>query len=150
MLDESWLKQFLNDKQINAEIIRFEKPVMKSEEAKKLVKGNIVKTILLIVDEKPLICLLRGEDRIDFSKIKRLKNAKEVRLAKAKEVKEITGYDIGALPPFAHLKQIETFIDKKVEDLGIVFCGGGSHYSLLKIDSKDLIKICKGKLVDIT
>ena len=67
-----------------------------------------------------------------------------VRLAKAKEVKEITGYDIGAVPPVAHKQKIKTIVDSKVNILNdeeILYLGGGSHYHLLKIKKRELMKV---------
>jgi len=139
MLDDKYLEKFLEENKINAKILRFEKSVMSSEEAMNLVGDKVVKTILLICDGQPIICILRGKDRIDFEKIKNL-GFKEVRLAKAREVKEITGYDIGALPPFAHKQKLRTFVDSKVLGLDKIYCGGGCHRCLLEIDVKELLK----------
>jgi len=142
MLDDKYLEKFLEENKINAKILRFEKSVMSSEDAMKLVGDNVVKTILLICDNQPIICILRGKDKIDFEKIKNL-GFKEVRLAKAKEVKEITGYDIGALPPFAHKQRIKTFVDSKVLESEKIYCGGGSHRCLLEINIEELLKVLK-------
>ncbi|MEM5821096.1 MAG: YbaK/EbsC family protein [Candidatus Aenigmatarchaeota archaeon] len=150
LLDEKHLEEFLKKNNIKARILKFEESTMKSEEAIKLVGNNVVKSILLICDNKPIICILRGIDRIDFEKIKIL-GFKEVRLAKAKEVKEITGYDIGSLPPFTHKQKIDTIIDSKVLNLDKVYCGGGCHKCLLEIDVKELLKaIDEYKVLDIT
>lgn len=142
MLDENHLKNFLTQRGIKGEIVKFQKPVMTSKDVENLLgRVKVVKTVLLIVDEKPIICILLGKNKINFEKIKEIEDAKEVRLAKAREVKEISGYDIGALPPFAHKQKIKTLIDENLKDLdGSVYCGGGSHYSLLKIEIKELLK----------
>lgn len=141
MLGKEDLERFLKKHNLQAEIICFEEPVMSSKQAERLTKGNIVKSILLIADDKPLLCILPGNKQVDFEKVKRIKNAKEVRLAKAKEVKEISGYDIGSLPPFGHKQKIETIVDKAVLSFDTFYCGGGSHYCLLKITSKEFKKL---------
>jgi len=142
MLDENYLKNFLSQKGIKAEVVKFQNPVITSEDVRNLLgEVKVVKTVMLMADSKPIICILLGRDRIDLERIKEIENVKEVRLAKAKEVKEISGYDIGALPPFAHKQKIETLIDEKLKEIkGIVYCGGGSHYSLLKIEINELFK----------
>ncbi|OYT42778.1 MAG: hypothetical protein B6U78_00035 [Candidatus Aenigmarchaeota archaeon ex4484_224] len=147
MLGIEDLKNFLEENSIQAEIIEFEKPVITSKDVLKLL-GNVkvVKSILIITEKFPIVCILPGNRKIDFEKIKKLFEVKEVRLAKAKEVKEITGYDIGALPPFAHKQKIKTIVDKSLENIKEdVYCGGGSHYSLLKINPKILIEMFEVK-----
>ena len=141
MLNEKDVEKFLVEKGVEFEIIKFEKSVVTSEEASRQVDGVVIKSILLICDGSPILCLLMGKDKVDLEKIKRWLNCKDVRLAKASEVKEITGYDIGALPPIAHKNKIRTIIDTKLENQDeIIYCGGGSHYHLLKIKIKELLK----------
>ena len=147
MFNEKDLEKFLRERNVEFELLKFDEPVVSSELARKQVNGIIIKSILLICDDKHLLCLLLGKDKIDFEKIKRELNYKNVRLAKAKEVKEITGYDIGAVPPIAHKQKIKTIVDSKVDgvnDEEVVYLGGGSHYHLLKIKKKELLKILQG------
>jgi prolyl-tRNA editing enzyme YbaK/EbsC (Cys-tRNA(Pro) deacylase) len=151
MLNEKDLENFLKEKNVNFEILKFEENVISSEKAYEKTKGVIVKSILLICDNSPLLCILLGKDRINLEKIKNIFGCKDVRLAKAKEVREITGYDIGALPPFPLKQKIRVIVDEKVEKLKddeIVFCGGGSHYHLLKISKKDLLKTLENFIVE--
>lgn len=154
MLNEKDLENFLKEKNVNFEIVKFEKNVVTSTSAANQVEGIIIKSILLICDEFPILCILLGKDRIDFEKVRREVNCKDVRLAKAKEVKEITGYDIGALPPIAHKQKITTIIDKKLTEIKedeIIYCGGGLHYHLLRIEKGKLLKILeKTEIKDIS
>jgi len=152
LLDEKYLENYLNKLGISFQIIKYEKPVISSKYAEQQVNGIVAKSILLICDNKPLLCFLLGKDKIDLNKIKKYFNCNEVRLAKAKEVKEITGYDIGSVPPIGLKQKIKTIVDKSIIDLDddqIIYCGGGSHYHLLKISKKDLLKIIEYEVYDI-
>jgi len=152
LLDEKYLENYLNKLGITFQIIKYEKPVISSKYAEQQVNGIIAKSILLICDNKPLLCFLLGKDKIDLDKIKKYFNCNEVRLAKAKEVKEITGYDIGSVPPVGLKQKIKTIVDKSIIDLNddqIIYCGGGSHYHLLKISKNDLLKIMEYEVYDI-
>jgi len=153
MLTEKYLEKFLRERNVEFELLKFEESVITSERAASQTNGVIIKSILLICDNNPLLCILLGKDKIDFEKIKKELNCKEVRLAKAKEVKEITGYDIGAVPPIAHKQKIRTIVDRKVSELKddeVVYCGGGSHYHLLKIRKENLLKVLEGEAKDIS
>ncbi len=153
LLDEKYLENYLKQKGIKFEIIKYDKPVMSANDAEEYTDGIVAKSILLICDDKPLLCFLLGKDKIDLEKIKKYFGCNNVRLAKAKEVKNITGYDIGAVPPIGHKQSIKTIVDKKVLELKddkIIYCGGGSHYHLLKISKKDLLSIMEYDIYDIT
>ncbi len=142
LLTEKNLKKFIEYHHINAEIIEFDESVMKSQEASKLVSDGIVaKSIVLISDGEPVICILEGSRRIDLEKVKNVLGSREVGLAKAKEVKKEVGYDVGGVPPFGHLKRFLTIVDSKLlEKVDETFyMGGGSHHHLLKIKGKELL-----------
>ena len=153
LLDEKYLENYLNKLSVPFQIIKYEKPVMSAKNAEEHTDGIVAKSILLICDNKPLLCFLLGKDMIDLDKIKKYFNCNEVRLAKAKEVKEITGYDIGGVPPVGLKQKIRTIVDKKIIELDddqIIYCGGGSHYHLLRISKKDLLKIMEYEVYNIT
>ncbi|MFZ8855776.1 MAG: aminoacyl-tRNA deacylase [Candidatus Nanopusillus sp.] len=153
LLDEKYLENYLNKLGISFQIIKYEKPVMSAKNTEEHTDGIVAKSIILICDNKPLLCFLLGKDIIDLDKIKKYFNCNEVRLAKAKEVKEITGYDIGGVPPIGLKQKIKTIVDKKIiklDDDQIIYCGGGSHYHLLRISKKDLLKIMEYEVYNIT
>jgi prolyl-tRNA editing enzyme YbaK/EbsC (Cys-tRNA(Pro) deacylase) len=153
LLNEKYLENYLNKLGVSFQIIKYEKPVMSAKNAEEHTDGIVAKSIILICDNKPLLCFLLGKDMIDLNKIKKYFNCNEVRLAKAKEVKEITGYDIGSVPPIGLKQKIKTIVDKKVielDDNQIIYCGGGSHYHLLRISKRDLLKIMEYEVYDIT
>jgi len=152
LLDEKYLENYLNKFGVTFQIIKYEKPVISSKDVEQQVDGIIAKSIILICDNKPLLCFLLGKDMIDLNKIKKYFNCNEVRLAKAKEVREITGYDIGGVPPIGLKQKIRTIVDKSIIDLNddqIIYCGGGSHYHLLRISKKDLLKVMEYEVYDI-
>jgi prolyl-tRNA editing enzyme YbaK/EbsC (Cys-tRNA(Pro) deacylase) len=152
LLDEKYLENYLNKVGVFFQIIKYEKPVMSAKNAEEHTDGIVAKSIILICDNNPLLCFLLGKDMIDLDKIKKYFNCNEVRLAKAKEVKEITGYDIGSVPPVGLKQKIRTIVDKKIielDDNQIIYCGGGSHYHLLRISKKDLLKIMEYEVYDI-
>jgi prolyl-tRNA editing enzyme YbaK/EbsC (Cys-tRNA(Pro) deacylase) len=152
LLDEKYLENYLNKVGVSFQIIKYEKPVMSAKNAEEHTDGIVAKSIILICDNKPLLCFLLGKDIIDLNKIKKYFNCNEVRLAKAKEVKEITRYDIGSVPPVGLKQKIRTIVDKSIielDDNQIIYCGGGSHYHLLRISKKDLLKIMEYEVYDI-
>ncbi|RLG90583.1 MAG: hypothetical protein DRO36_05880, partial [Candidatus Hecatellales archaeon] len=65
-------------------------------------------------------------------------------------VKEITGYEVGALPPIIHRKPVRTFIDSKVMSFDKVYGGGGAVNALLEISPEEIKRLNKAEVTDIS
>jgi len=82
---------------------------------------------------------------VDLNKLTKLVGL--VRLAKPKEVKEITGYDVGGVPPIG--VKVRTIVDSKVLENDFIVGGGGSIDKLLKLEPKKIIEYQKAEVADI-
>ncbi|MFH1786769.1 MAG: YbaK/EbsC family protein [archaeon] len=130
---------------LNAEIIRFSKPVTTTREsvlALGISPEQIVKSILLILDEKrPLMCILRGSDRIDFKALRRLYSINNIRTATPAEVLQHTGYEVGAVAPI--IPDLESIADRRIMNYADVYGGGGTTTSLVKLSPDDILRYAK-------
>ncbi|MEM4718885.1 MAG: YbaK/EbsC family protein, partial [Nitrososphaerota archaeon] len=101
-------------KRLGGEVLELEAPVKTVEQAAKATgvdPGQIIKSILLITEkEGAVLAIVDGRSRIDLEKVGR--RFGRARLASAREVKEITGYEVGELPPVGI--PVKTLIDPKV------------------------------------
>jgi hypothetical protein len=66
MLNERDLENFLKERKVEFELAKFEENVISSEKAASQTNGVIVKNILLICDNNPLLCILLGKDKNRF------------------------------------------------------------------------------------
>ena len=94
--------------------------------------------------------MVTGDRRVDEEKLAKACGVKKVRKARPKAVKNITGYEVGALPPLGHKKPIKTFIDPKVMKYETVFGGGGAINKLLEIDPRDLKRLTNATIATIS
>ena len=106
--------------------------------------GAIVKSLLFKNEESFLICLVAGDKRCSLKKLKKILNKKDVYMANAKEVKEITGFSIGGVSPVAHIKKLDILIDKSLNRFVNVYAAAGHPNCVFKINYKKLIKITNG------
>ena len=112
--------------------------------------GAIVKSLLLKTETKYILCLVAGDKRASLRKIKKNKNFKDVSMAPADEVKNITGFTIGGVSPVGHLNKTEIFIDNSLERFNDLFAAAGHPNCVFKISFTNLQKITKGSLEEIT
>ena len=100
--------------------------------------GAIVKSLLFRTNDTFALFLIAGDKRASLNKIKRILNMKDVSMATADEVKDITGFTIGGVSPVGHLIKINIFIDKSLERFSTLFAAAGHPNCVFKINFTDL------------
>ena len=119
-------------------------------ESLKTEVGSIVKSLLLRRQSAFLLCLVAGDKRCSLNKVKKLLNEKDVSMANADQVKEITGFTIGGVSPVGHLNKIDIFIDQSLKRFENIFAAAGHPHSIFKINFDNLCKITNGSVKDIS
>ena len=112
--------------------------------------GAIVKSLLIKIENDFLLCLVSGDKRCSLSKLKKISEKKNVRMASADEVKSQTGYTIGGVSPVGHINKIQIFIDNSLSRFKDIFAAAGHPNVIFKINYEKLIQITKGDVKDIT
>ena len=112
--------------------------------------GAIVKSLLIKIENDFLLCLVSGDKRCSLSKLKKISEKKNIRMASADEVKSQTGYTIGGVSPVGHINNIPTFVDKSLSRFKDIFAAAGHPNVIFKINYEKLIQITKGDVKDIT
>ena len=137
-------QKFLNENNLKIQIIDSKENTHTAQQAAdthSIPVRNIVKSILVKIDEKFVLFLVPGDKRIDLKEKKKDFNAKKIEVANADEVKNITGYSIGGVPPFGHKEKLKTFVEKGFDENEKLLAAAGSPNSVFKISLKELEKI---------
>lgn len=119
-------------------------PVFTSEQAAKVRNTKMcqgAKAIIFSADFKPLLIVVSGDRRVDTKVFKKLYNIKDLRLLGADEVKELTGLEIGAIPPFGNAMNLETFADEKLFENETIVFNAGAHTKSILMKAKDFKKL---------
>ena len=111
--------------------------------------GAIVKSLLFRTENSFILCLVAGDKKASLFKIKKTLNIKDMSMAVANDVKNITGYTIGGVSPIGHLSKIDILIDNSLERFTSLFAAAGHPNCVFKIDFKNLQKITNGLIKDI-
>ncbi|KIL44922.1 proline--tRNA ligase [Jeotgalibacillus soli] len=102
-----------------------------------------VKSMLFIVDEKPVLVLVRGDHEVNDIKVKNVMNAKVVELATPEETVKWLGVNVGSIGPVQVPESIEVIADNAVKFLGDIVCGAneeGTHYKHVQLDRDFSVK----------
>ena len=93
--------------------------------------SNIVKSLVVKVGDGFELYLVPGDKRLDLDKVGE-------RMATAEEVKDITGYSIGGVPPFGHKVKLETHIVDGFDPNQVLLAAGGKPNIIFKISLAEL------------
>jgi Cys-tRNA(Pro) deacylase len=146
---EKYLKEF----DTNLEVISLETSARTAAEAASSLKcevGAIVKSLLFSADDKFILCLVSGDKKASLNKLKKNLNIKNIEMAKAEDVKQITGYTIGGVSPVGHLKKVNIYIDKNLDRFKDLYAAAGHPNCVFKISFINLVQITNGSILDIT
>jgi Cys-tRNA(Pro) deacylase len=113
--------------------------------------AHIAKSLLAhLSDGRFVLCILRGDQRLDRKKLCRAAGAKHMSLAKADDVLRVTGYPVGAVPPFPLKSEVPAYMDPQVLEVDMVYCGGGDVDALVEVPTEELARVTRAEAVDLS
>ncbi len=148
------LNSFMQAHAITGEILHLQVPTPTVESAAVAVRARveqIIKSILFLVDGKPVLAIACGTSSIGRRPIADLFGVgkKRIKLASPEAVLEISGYEVGAMPPFGHQQPLTTLIDRRVLDLSEAYAGGGAENALLRLDPQEILRVSAARVMDL-
>jgi prolyl-tRNA editing enzyme YbaK/EbsC (Cys-tRNA(Pro) deacylase) len=96
--------------------------------------GQIVKSLVFMDGDGPLLCLCAGDRRVDTSKL-----GETVRQAKPDEVRDATGFAVGGVPPLGHDRPVETVVDESLRRFETLWCAGGTPHAVFPVATEQLL-----------
>jgi prolyl-tRNA editing enzyme YbaK/EbsC (Cys-tRNA(Pro) deacylase) len=153
-MDSSDLAHFIVIHDIEAEIVHLpvETPTVAAAAAAVNVKPEqIIKSVLFMADGSPLLVVTNGLTRIQRKRLADVlgMSRRRVKIANGEQVQTITGYAVGAVPPFGHPAPIPTLLDVGVLAESTIYGGGGENNALMRLSTEELQRVIDGDTVDI-
>jgi prolyl-tRNA editing enzyme YbaK/EbsC (Cys-tRNA(Pro) deacylase) len=110
----------------------------------------IVKSLVFVVDDVPVVALVPGDLRLDTSRLAAAAGGTSARRATLDEVREATGYSAGGTPPFGHARQLRVFADPVLKRNDPVWAAAGTPTSVFSITIRDLDRLASPVWVTVT
>ncbi|MFN2322089.1 MAG: aminoacyl-tRNA deacylase [Trueperaceae bacterium] len=114
---------------------------------------RVLKSLVFWVDGAPTLLVAAGEDRLVYAKLAAAfgTSRRRVRLASADEAFELTGFPVGAMPPFGHRVPLPTWVDAARVRPGLeVVAGGGARDVLIEVTTDDLLRATAARSARLT
>ncbi|MBI2641077.1 aspartate--tRNA(Asn) ligase [Candidatus Roizmanbacteria bacterium] len=136
------IKKLLDDAGVKYEVMKHS-PVYTSEEASR-VRGTELKqgakALVMFADKKPIMLVLPADRKVNTKEFKSKHKIRDLRMATAQEVKDVTGVEIGAVPPFGNIFNIPLYVDETVGHNKIIAFNAGEHTKSIKLRFEDFKK----------
>ena len=110
---------------------------------------QIVKSLVFICADRPVVALVPGDRRGDPEKIARIAGSESARVASAQEVEQVTGFSPGSVAPFP-LPRVELILlDRTLLTHPLVWAGAGSPKHLVGLAPADLGRLARARPTDV-
>ena len=146
------VRQFLTSHGLETQIHSFAESTENAylaAEALGVELGQIVKSIVFLVDAKPVLVLMSGDMNVHTKKLKNLLGVRKVRIADAETVEAITGYPVGAVPPVAHRQRIPTYLDESLKRFSKIYPAGGTTQNMFSTTFDELLRLTTAEVVAV-
>jgi Cys-tRNA(Pro) deacylase len=161
MLTSQDLQRFINQQQIAAEILPMAEDTPTVPDAARALgvrEEQIIKSLVFLVakyptgDGRPVLVIANGTGRVDNRLVAHHFGVgrKKVKMASPEQALEITGYAVGAMPPFGHQSPLLTLVDPGVVDQREIFGGGGEINAMLRLKPEELLRVTGAELVSVS
>jgi prolyl-tRNA editing enzyme YbaK/EbsC (Cys-tRNA(Pro) deacylase) len=110
--------------------------------------GQIVKSLLFLTGDQPILVLASGSNRVSVSKLETLVGA-HVRRADADTVKQITGFPIGGVAPVGLAQKMRALIDEDLRQHAQVWAAAGTPNAVFSCTPDDLARLSDGQFADM-
>jgi prolyl-tRNA editing enzyme YbaK/EbsC (Cys-tRNA(Pro) deacylase) len=131
--------------------IEFEQSTRTAEDAARALGagvGQIVKSLLFLAGDEPLLVLVSGSNKASMPKLEAVTHLPVTR-ADAEAVRLATGYAIGGVPPLGHPRKLRTLVDADLLAYDVVYAAAGTPNSVFAIEPQELLRATGGEVADI-
>jgi prolyl-tRNA editing enzyme YbaK/EbsC (Cys-tRNA(Pro) deacylase) len=117
-----------------------------------VAEGQIVKTIVFESKKGPgpvAVAIVTGDARVDRAKVAAVLALPTLKLASPETVLTVIGYEVGGVPPVAHVSSVPVVVDPRVLEHEKVYGGGGDDFHMLEIAPHDIVRLTKAVVADV-
>ena len=103
--------------------------------------GQIVKSLIFMADERAVLALTSGANRVVEALLAEAVGAGDVRRATPEEARAATGFAVGGTPPFGHVERVRAFCDEALLGYEEVWAAAGTPDAVFPLSPRDLVRI---------
>jgi prolyl-tRNA editing enzyme YbaK/EbsC (Cys-tRNA(Pro) deacylase) len=103
--------------------------------------GQIVKSLVFMADDRPVMAFTSGANRVDEARLAAIVEARIVRRATPDEARAATGFAVGGTPPFGHPSPLTCVVDHDLLAWDEIWAAAGTPDSVFPLAPADLLRV---------
>lgn len=139
------LLAYLSENHVDHTVMHHE-PVRTSEEAAR-VRGTPLesgaKALVYRADGRPVLLVLPADRRIDSRAFKTVFGVKNLQMVSPEELHDLTGLEVGAVPPFGNLMGLDTYVDERLLGLQLISFNAGSRTTSVVMPPGEYLRLAQ-------
>jgi prolyl-tRNA editing enzyme YbaK/EbsC (Cys-tRNA(Pro) deacylase) len=144
----------LRDKGLESQVRHMSRATRSADEAAAACGcsvGQIVKSLVFrgAVSGKPYLLLVSGANRVNQEDVARV-IGEALRRPDANDVRDITGFAIGGIPPLGHRTPLATYMDAALLDYALVWAAAGTPDAVFPIAPRRLAAAAGASIISVT
>lgn len=144
-------------KGVTLDVVNFDESTHTAEEAARAVGaevGQIVKSLVFVADRdegpEPCLVLVSGANTVDVALLGAVLTENRMRRATAEEARQFTGFSIGGIPPFGHVRPIRTMMDLDLGRFATIWAAAGTSNAVFAVTPATLRMLANAVVASIT
>jgi Ala-tRNA(Pro) deacylase len=147
------LTKYLDDNKVKYVTIRHSTAYTAQQiaESAHLPGNEIAKTVMVKLDDRLAMAVLRGTDKVDIDLLRGAAGASKAEIATEIQFQGMfPGVELGAMPPFGNLYDMAVYVDEALaRDERIAF-NAGTHSELIQLDYADFERLAQPTVANFT
>jgi prolyl-tRNA editing enzyme YbaK/EbsC (Cys-tRNA(Pro) deacylase) len=146
-------RRLLSSVALDTEIRVFPEGTKTAEDAANAIGcpvSAIVKSLVFVVDDEPVVALVPGDLRLDTGLLAKAAGGESARRASLDEVRSATGFAAGGTPPFGHARSLRVFADPTLRRNDPVWAAAGTPTTVFPVSLSDLDRLASPVWVTVT
>ena len=147
------VSRYLAEARAEARLEEFPEGTSTAQDAARAVGcelGQIVKSLVWDCDGRVVVVLVPGDRRADAGKVAAALGCAQARVARPQEIVAATGFEPGAVAPFALTRAVDAvLVDRLLLGRDVVWVGAGSDRHVAGLAPAELVRLSRARAVDV-
>ena len=106
---------------------------------------EILKSLVFLVDDEPVLVLMSGANRVNLRAVTRGFEGRKAKMATPDYVYEHFGFRVGGVPPIGYPTRLRALLDEDLFNYSVVWAAAGTDHAFFPVEPERLLTLTQGK-----